>query len=318
MEQAVYDLKRLFALREALETLDPAAPPTARLLHPQAVAPLRRIGILCGSFNPLTLAHTKLAARACQVFQLERVFFTLAKVTVDKEQVTGLGLEDRLLLLSLYAQRHDHVGVAVVNRGLYFEQAQALRALLGEQSELSFVVGMDKLLQILDPRYYQDREAALRQLFALASLIVANRRDLDQESCTWLLDRPENRPYHSHIRFFRLPAAVADLSATAIRNALAAGEEVSDQVPAETAVFLAETHAYGPPLRSGEGAIDAYAVRLACLASLYPVRAWAAQAVDFRRLLHVALTPGEKGRALRQVSSATDLLQLLRACPGDR
>src|SRR5881396_2303006 len=181
MEQAVYDLKRLFALREALETLDPAAPPTARLLHPQAVAPLRRIGILCGSFNPLTLAHTELAARACQVFQLERVFFTLAKVTVDKEQVTGLGLEDRLLLLSLYAQQHDHVVVAVVNRGLYFEQAQALRALLGE---LSFVVGMDKLLQILDPRYYQDREAALRQLFALTSLIVANRGDLDQESCT--------------------------------------------------------------------------------------------------------------------------------------
>ena len=80
---------------------------------------------------------------------------------------------------------------------------------------------------------------------------------------------------------------MTDLSATAIRNALAAGEEVSDQVPAETAVFLAETHAYGPPLRSGEGAIDAYAVRLACLASLYPVRAWAAQAVDFRRLLRV-------------------------------
>ena len=317
MEQAAYDLKRLFALREALETLDPAAPPTARLLHPQAVVPLRRIGILCGSFNPLTVAHTELAARACQVFQLERVFFTLAKVTVDKEQVTGLGLEDRLLLLSLYAQQRDYVGVAVVNRGLYFEQAQALRALLGEQSELSFVVGMDKLVQILDPRYYQDREAALRQLFALTSLIVANRGDLDQESCTQLLDRPENRPYHSHICFFRLPAAMADLSATAIRNALAAGEEVSDQVPAETAVFLAETHAYGPPLRSGEGAIDAYAVRLACLASLYTVRSWAAQAVDFRRLLHVALTPGEKGRALRRASSATDLLQLLRSCSGD-
>src|SRR5947209_19289594 len=113
MEQAVYDLKRLFALREALETLDPAAPPTAHLLHPQAVAPLRRIGILCGSFNPLTLHHTKLAARACQVVQLERLLFTLAKVTGDKEQVTDLGLEDRLLLLSPVAQRHDHGRLAV-------------------------------------------------------------------------------------------------------------------------------------------------------------------------------------------------------------
>ena len=89
------------------------------------------------------------------------VLFTLAKVTVDKEHVTGLSLEDRLLLLSLYTQRHPSTGFALVNRGLYFEQAQAFRSVFGEQVALSFVVGMDKLLQILDPKYYQDRDAAL-------------------------------------------------------------------------------------------------------------------------------------------------------------
>ncbi|MEW6298305.1 MAG: hypothetical protein AB1671_11260, partial [Thermodesulfobacteriota bacterium] len=112
---AIYDLARLFALRDALATLEPSAPPTARVLFSCPAAAPRRVGILCGSFNPLTRAHGELADRARQVFQLDCVFFTLARVTVDKEQVTGMGLEDRLLLLSLYAQRHGHLGVAAVN-----------------------------------------------------------------------------------------------------------------------------------------------------------------------------------------------------------
>ncbi len=289
MEQAIYDLKRLFALREALETLDLTAPPTVHVFSPGTVPPFRRVGILCGSFNPLTLAHTELAARASETYQLDCVFFTLAKVTVDKEQITGLGLADRLLLLSLYAQRHDCTGVALVNRGLYFEQAQAFRSLLGDRVELNFVVGMDKLLQILDPRYYQDRDAALRQLFALASLIVANRGDMEQEEFNQLLDRPENRPYRSHVRFCPLPVTITDLSATAVRHGLAAGKAMDETVPTETVTFLAETHAFAPLLPDGNELIDAYAVRLALLESLYAARSWAAPEVDFRALMQIAL-----------------------------
>src|SRR2546422_2182467 len=221
MEHTIYGLRQLFALHEAVENLDLASPPTARMLVPEAAASFRRVGLLCGSFNPLTLAHTELAEQARETYQLDCVFFTLATVTVDKERISGMGLADRLLLLSLYAQRLDHSGVALVNRGLYFEQAQAFRSLLGAAVELNFVVGMDKLVQIFDPRYYQDRDAALRQLFALASLIVANRGDLAQEEFNWLLDRPENQPYRPHVRFCPLPPAIADLSATAVRDDLA-------------------------------------------------------------------------------------------------
>ena len=205
--------------------------------------------ILCGSFNPLTLAHTELAERALATFALDTVFFTLAKVTVDKEQVTGMSLEDRLLLLSLFAERHDQMGVALVNRGLYFEQAQAFRTLFGEEAALYFLVGMDKLLQIFDPRYYQDRDAALQQLFAISSLIVANRGDMDEANFSQLLDRPENRRFRAHVHFFTLSAAVTDLSATALRKALAAGQPIDSQVPPETVAFLTETQAFAPPLQ---------------------------------------------------------------------
>jgi len=312
-DQAVYDLKQLFGLREVLETLDLAAPPTARILSPEIPPPLRRVGILCGSFNPLTLAHTELAERACATFGLDRVRFTLAKVTVDKEHVTGLGLEDRLLLLSLYAQRHGRIGVALVNCGLYVDQAQAFRSLLGPQVELQFVVGMDKLVQILDPRYYQDREAALRQLFALASLIVANRGDMAEEEFNRLLDQPENRAYRSYARFCPLSTAFTDVSATAVRHALAAGESVNLQVPTESAEFLSETQAFAP-LRQYDGeVVDAYAVRQKLLTLLSSVRAWAEQEVDFRNLVQAALSAEVKGQALRAASTTTELASIIRS-----
>jgi nicotinamide-nucleotide adenylyltransferase len=314
MTQAIYDLPRLLAFREALESLDLAASPTARVLYPSTTTQLRRVGILCGSFNPLTLAHTELAERARQAFALDCVFFTLAKVTVDKEQATGMSLEDRLLVLNLYAQHHNHLGVALVNRGLYFEQAQAFRTLLGPQAVLHFVIGMDKLFQILDPRYYQDREAALQQLFSLASLLIANRSDMDQHVFTQLLDQPENRPYRPSLHFFLLPAEVTDLSATAVRNALAAGEPVDKQVPQETAAFVSETRSYHPPLQSGNETLDAYAVRSHLFELLATARPWAPQEADFRRLLHVALSTSEKGRRLRRFSGGENLLLLLRSC----
>lgn len=294
MKHAIYDLPCLFALREALDALQVSAPPAARVLYPEALPAWRRVGLLCGSFNPLTLAHTELAEHAREVAGLDIVMFTMAKVTVDKEQVTGLSLTDRLLLLSLYAQRHEHTGVAIVNRGLYFEQAQAFRSLLGDEVELFFVVGMDKLVQILDPKYYVDRDAALRQLFALTSLVVANRGAMARAEFEQLLDQPKNRSYRSHIHFCLLSGELADVSATAVREGLAAGSRVADLLPEETAIFLTETRAFHPPLCRGDEEIDAYAVRLKLFASLYDDRIQAERNLDFRALLRATLALNEK------------------------
>ncbi len=294
MEHAIYDLPRLFAFRDALDTLGATAPPTAQLLWPESSErrSWRRVGLLCGSFNPLTLAHTELAERAQSVVGLDTVLFTLATVTVGKERVTGLSLEDRLLLLTLYAQSRTQLGVALVNRGLYFEQAQAFRSLLGPAVELSFVVGMDKLLQILDPQYYQDRDAALRQLFAFTSLIVANRGAMAHAEFDALLDQPQNRAYRSHISFCQLADEIADVSATTVRQQLAAGLTVDELVPEESAALLAKTRAFYPPLHRGERETDAYAARTKILESLYAGRTRAGKEVDFHALVQEAIADG--------------------------
>jgi len=307
MKEAIYDLQRLSTLHTALNALEVTAVPTTRLLLPDPLPSVRRVGLLCGSFNPLTLAHTDLAERAREVMGLDIVIFTLAKVTVDKEQVTGLSLEDRLLLLSLYAQRHPQVGVALVNRGLYFEQAQAFRARLGQQVQLFFVVGMDKLLQILDPKYYQDRDAALRQLFTLASLIVANRGEMAQAEFEHILEQPENRPYRSYISFCPLSHTIADISATAVREGLAASGQVEKFLPEETIAFLLETRAFYPPLRRNDAEINAYGVRQNLLNLLLRTSCHNKATQDFQSLLQAALAEGNAGERLRNATSLDDL-----------
>lgn len=319
MNPEFYDLPRLLTLRAALRSLDADAPPRARLLSPAPRTAQRRLGVLCGSFNPLTLAHVELADKACAGDDgLDQVVYTIAKVTVDKEHVTGLGLEDRVLLLLLCAAGR---GVALVNRGLYVEQARAFRALCGPHTELTFIIGMDKLPQVLDPRYYVDRRAALDELFSLASLSVANRGELGRQAFTELLDRPENRAYRPYVRFLPVSESAAALSSSSVREP---GERPSDEraaVPRPVACFLTETRPYasrGSPegrqavvSETGEG-IDAYAVRCALLERLSEVQGWAAAEVDFAALVRCAATPDAAGRALRAAGSGAALRALIQ------
>ena len=314
MSPEFYDLSRLFALRDRLQSLDSAASPAARLLSAPLHPPPQRLGVLCGSFNPLTLAHVTLAQHACRTFHLDQLLYTVAKITVDKEQVTGMGLEDRLLLLLLHVQQQQHLGVALVNRGLYFEQAQAFQALFDTQVGPFFIVGMDKLVQILDARYYQDREAALDQLFTLTSLIVANRGDMARRAFDELLQRPANQPYRDAIHFLPLPESVADLSSTAIRQTVSETVSRSAHVPVEVARFLFEARPYAVPGRATEGqgdAIDAYAVRLALFDRLAAVRDWAERNVDFQQLLNQACAPDPRGQALRGAMTGPALRALI-------
>jgi nicotinic acid mononucleotide adenylyltransferase len=315
-----YDLRRLFAIRTTLDSLELRAPPTTVFLYPPpGSVQLSRVGILCGSFNPFTQAHIVLAQLAREHFHLDQVFFTLAKVTVDKEQVSGMSLEDRLSLLSLFARKNKGLGVALVNRGLYFEQAQAFRSLLGESAEVSFVVGMDKVLQILDPRYYQDRDAALRMLFRLASLIAANRGEMEEAALSSLLAKPENHAYRPYIHFLLLPVEVRDLSASQLRATLAAGGQSGVEVPEEVAAFIAETRVYCPPQLIDGEEVEVYNLRIQLFNLLYAARAWAEKEADFVRLMAIALSPTNKGRTLRALlrnPPAEDLTTQLRSCQG--
>jgi hypothetical protein len=222
---------------EALvDELDPTGPPEARLVRPACLR--GRVGLLPGSFT--TDAHVALA-RAGRAAGLGCVYYVLSKQTVDKERVTGLPLADRLELLCRLAGESGD-GVAFANRGLYVELAGALRRALPE-ARLEFLVGHDKIVQILDRRYYQARggrpDAALEELFALATFLVAPRGDADADDLARLLAAPENRRFADRVAPLALSEEHRRVSSTRVRR----GE--SDDVPLLVAEYLARQRPLG-------------------------------------------------------------------------
>ena len=314
----------LLAIHDAIESLDPAAAPHAALVSSEPdpdPAAERRIAILPGSFNPLHHGHAALAAAALETNAATEVWLGLARVTVDKEQIAGTLLEDRLVALRHFVQDQPRYGVLLFNHGLYVDQALAAHARWPDLDTLLFLVGYDKIVQIFDPRYYDDRDAALQKLFRLASFLVAPRDDATADDLAALLSRPENRPFAARVQGLPLPSAVAAVSSTDLRQDLgttagpshhillpaesrgeghgegAIGPDVS--LPLPIAGMVAATHAYAPPLPLGTVLVDRYTVRAALLTALFQDRDWALAHADLRLLLTTALGPTEAGSALR-------------------
>jgi nicotinic acid mononucleotide adenylyltransferase len=207
--------------------------PAARVLTPLGTP--RSLAVLPGAYNPPTRAHLTLAESA-RARGFEAVLFSLGTVTLDKPE-SGLPLEERVQLLVEIA-RESGFGVVLVNRGLYAEQAEALRRSLHDVQRLAFVIGMDKVSQIFDSRYYADRDRALDALFERAELLVAARGDLDHAALELLLADPPARAFAHRIEWLDLDPRVREVSSSAVRERLARGEPASEWLPAAVDRYL--------------------------------------------------------------------------------
>jgi len=224
-------------LRRLVQKVAASPVPSARLIRGPS-GKIRSIAVLPGAFNPPTLAHLELA-RAAGRRSFDAVLFSLGTRTIDKEEAPGLSLEERLYLLAEMAGAEERLGVVVQNRGLYVDQAEAIRVACPALVDLAFVVGSDKIPQIFDARYYGDLAASLAAPFARARLIVAARGRVDRSVLGGLLDRPEALPYVGRIEWLDLGARWRELSATRVRERLVEGEVPEEWLAPNVARYLA-------------------------------------------------------------------------------
>ena len=211
-----------------------SAEPIARSVT--AFSSPRSLAVVPGAYNPPTSAHLALA-KAALGRSFDAVAFSLGTVTIDKPHF-GLGLDERLLLLSAICRTEPRWGVVLHNRGLYAEQAEALHRGFPALDRLVFVVGMDKIGQIFDPRYYDDVERSLAELFDRAELLVAARGSLDRAALEQLVSQPLARPFARGIDWLELDPELRDVSGTVIRERLSRGEPVADGLPAIVERYL--------------------------------------------------------------------------------
>ena len=270
-----HTIHHLRQVQTLLDQLQPDAPAQA-VITPGSPEPQGQIIVFPGSFNPPTTAHLAMLGQARQFARQQvslgeemRLYAAMSKHIVDKERVERPLLLDRIMLMeTLLQDRSPRTGIMLFNRGLYVEQAEGVRASFPGVKKLYFLLGFDKIVQILDPRYYENRDVALHQLFALAELLVAPRGQDGPGVLKELLEQPHNQPFARYIHTLPLDTTYRDISSSRIRQHSSDNEYTQD-TPQGVRQFMQETRAYAPPLRLEDGTlVDYYEERVKAMQAI--------------------------------------------------
>ncbi|GCE05812.1 hypothetical protein [Dictyobacter aurantiacus] len=251
-------------VQRLLNQLQPDADPQVACA-PGTPPPRDTVIIFTGSFNPPTVAHLALLKQGWRYARAQRepahLYSAFSKRTVDKEGVERPLLLDRVILLQdLLRARLPRTGILLFNRGLYVDQARAVRQTFPRVKRILFLMGFDKIEQIFDPRYYEDRDASLEELFHLAELLVAPRGTAGEEALAELLQRPQNQRFAPYVHSQSFDAAYRDISATLVREK---GKGYEHDVTREVRRFMRDTRAYeGPLKRADDSEVDIYNERV--------------------------------------------------------
>jgi nicotinic acid mononucleotide adenylyltransferase len=190
-----------------------------------------RVGLLAGTFNPFTRAHAALAVAGRRA-GCDRVVLAMAPASLAKEGVERAHVLDRLAWTVAWARRHAWAAVAVAGSGLLVDMAEALGRAAGG-AEVVLLLGADKAAELVEPRWYDDHDAAMARLGAAASALVAGRAGHEA---------PE-LPLASVGRL-ATPAWVPERSATEARALAEAGGSLKGLVPAPVAAVVARQRVY--------------------------------------------------------------------------
>ena len=218
---------------ELFDRLDPSAPPQIEFVHravQQTLHQTKKLGIFSGSFNPLTVAHTRMVEDTVAKYHLDELLLLLAKANVDKS-VFGLPLAARLLTVKRYAESRPRISVGVSSHGRYIDKVSALKTMFPPDIEFNFIVGYDTLVRIFDIKYYTDFHAELQELFVSARFIVANRAEADIKVIETFMAQPEICRYDAYVSCILLPDVYAYMSSTEVRELLDRGEAIEHLVP---------------------------------------------------------------------------------------
>ena len=92
-----------------------------------------------------------------------------------------------------------------------------------------FIVGSDTIVRIFNPKYYQDPEKELAELFRMAHLISFDRDEASIQQTREMIETPLAQQFKERITLLKLDdPRLQDVSSTQVRKALKEGGSLSE------------------------------------------------------------------------------------------
>ncbi len=194
------------------------------------LAPIRNIGILGGSFDPVHNAHIALAKAALTHFHLDEVRFLPCAQQALKDH-TPAPMADRcaMLRLALAGEPQLTLDCCELFRGgktYTYETLCHLRA-QEPQARFWFIIGMDSLVSF--PQWYRARE-----LLDLCHFIVFDRPGAEL---------PQN-VFDQRLLNYRLKGPLIDLSSSELRQEVAKNQQIRYPMGELTERYLRDHNLY--------------------------------------------------------------------------
>lgn len=195
-----------------------------------------RQGLLGGSFDPVHLAHLELARNAREHLALDGVTLIPAARPWQRSAL-GASPEQRLDMLRIAAKDEEGLKVSAVEieRDGPTYTVETLRA-LPPGSDYFWILGADQLENFCSWKQWQD-------IVELVELAVAARPGAQLQAPPALQAQLDSSGRKLH----RLPMPPIDLSATAVRQRIAAGESIEGMLPGGVAQYIQRHGLYRHP-----------------------------------------------------------------------
>lgn len=187
-----------------------------------------RVGIFPATFNPVTRAHLALAEAAREQYELDQIVFLLPESFPHKPYAEA-SFEDRVKMLQAALAEDPAAAIASSPGGLFFEIARAFRAECGPGADLYVLCGRDAAERAVNWDY-GDGPPFREQLREFTMLVAPREGDYEPPA-----------DYKERIQPIRLPASYDEVSASAVRQAVAAGRPWRHLAPVAVAEYI-ETH----------------------------------------------------------------------------
>ena len=213
----------------------------------------RRIGILGGTFDPVHVAHLRVAEEAREALALDRILFVPAATPPHKSGHRISPAADRLAMLRLAVAGNPRFRVSPMEierrgRSYSIDTLRTLRAQLPAATRITFLVGLDQFREIGTWKEYGD-------LFALADFAVLSRPSYRLTSPRALLPvavrsdfcyQSDRRTllHESGNRVLFLNVTALEISATDIRRRASQGQSIRYLVPGGVERYVRERALY--------------------------------------------------------------------------